>query len=125
MRPGMPLRWSLPAVKRKYRNKPQIIDGIRFDSIREAKRWQELLLLARVGKITQLERQVVYELAPKVKLLGDKRTRPAVRMVIDFRYWDKETGEMVLEDAKGDIDPVWRLKQHLLKTVHGLDVRKS
>lgn len=106
----------------KYRNKPQTIDGIRFDSKHEARRWQELLILQSTGRITGLERQVKYELAPKIKLLGDARTRPAIRMIIDFRYWEGD--QMILEDAKGDVDPVWRIKQHLLKTVHGLDVRK-
>lgn len=106
----------------KYRNKPQVVDGVRFDSKREANRWQELLILQRTGRITRLERQVVYVLAPKVKLLDDERARPALRMVIDFRYWEGD--QMVLEDAKGDVDPAWRIKQHLLKTVHGLDVRK-
>lgn len=36
----------------KYRNKPIWIDGIRFDSIREGNRWQELRLLERAGEIS-------------------------------------------------------------------------
>jgi len=44
----------------KYRNRKTVVDGITFDSKREAARWQELKLLERAGEITELERQVEY-----------------------------------------------------------------
>ncbi|MBS6476088.1 MAG: DUF1064 domain-containing protein, partial [Clostridiales bacterium] len=44
----------------KYRSKKTTVDGITFDSRREAARWQELKLLERAGSITELERQVSY-----------------------------------------------------------------
>ena len=49
---------------RKYGNQPVTVDGIRFDSIHEATRWQELKLLLRAGKISDLKRQVPFELIP-------------------------------------------------------------
>lgn len=107
--------------KSKYKARKTVIDGITFDSEREARRWQQLRLLERSGAITYLQRQVTYVLAPKAKLYGEERTRPAIRYVVDFQY--VENGETVLEDSKGVDTPVSRLKRHLMKTVHGLDVR--
>ena len=49
---------------RKYKNNPVEYDGISFDSKREAKRYAELKLLERAGKITDLQRQVKFELIP-------------------------------------------------------------
>lgn len=49
----------------KYYNvKTKTTDGLIFDSTKEAHRWEQLLLLQRAGKITELRRQVVYELIP-------------------------------------------------------------
>lgn len=110
---------------RKYRNTPVVVDGIKFDSMHEARRWQQLKLLERAGKISLLERQVPYELAPSVKLVNEKRARPAIRCVIDFRYFSAEEARIVIEDAKGLETPVSRIKRHLMKSVHGIDVRIS
>lgn len=109
----------------KFNAKPQVVDGVRFDSKRELKRWRELQLLERGGKISQLERQLVCVLARGVKIEGEKRARPALRYTVDFRYRDKETGSLVYEDAKGKADTAFRIRQHLMKSVHGIDVRLS
>lgn len=45
-------------MPRKYRNQPVIVDGARFASKLEARRWQELRLLERAGQIHYLQRQV-------------------------------------------------------------------
>ncbi len=107
----------------KYNAQPQVVDGVKFDSGREAKRWQELKLLERAGRISKLERQVTYILAPSVKILGEKRARPALRLKIDFRY--VEDGQTIADDAKGYSDTAFRIRQHLMKSVHGIDVRLS
>jgi len=111
-------------VKRKYRNTPVVIDGVRFDSVREANRWGFLQALQRLNKISQLERQVKYVLAPSVKFAGEKRAKTALRYFADFRYVDS-TGETVVEDAKGRETEAFRIKRHLMKSVHGIDVRLS
>ena len=51
--------------KNKYHAKPTYVGDIRFDSKKEAKRWQELVLLERAGEIKNLRRQVEFELIPK------------------------------------------------------------
>ena len=105
----------------KYGAVNSTVDGIVFDSKREARRWQELKLLERAGKITNLERQVTYVLAPGVKIEGEKRARPPLRFTADFRY--VEDGELVVEDSKGFADKAFRIRQHLMKFMFNIDVR--
>ena len=101
----------------KYNNTKIRVDGRLFDSKAEAARWQELQLLERAGEITELERQVEYELIPKQK--GER----AVKYIADFRYVDNE-GKTVVEDTKGVKTPVWIIKRKLMLRVHGIRVRE-
>lgn len=110
-------------TRNKYGAKPQVVDGVRFDSKREADRWWDLRMLEKGGEISQLERQVTFVLAPAVNLHGEKRKKAALRYVADFRYFDPKAGHFVVEDAKGRDTPVSRIKRHLMKSVHGIDVR--
>jgi hypothetical protein len=107
----------------KYRAKRVVVDGIAFDSKREAARWSELKLMERAGLITALTRQESYVLAQSVKLDGDKRARPPIRYLADFKYIDRDAKEWVVEDVKGHDTPMSRLKRHLMATVHGIVVR--
>ena len=105
----------------KYRNKKTEVDGVTFDSKREAARWGELRLLERAGHIRGLERQVPYVLAPGVKFVGAKRAQPALRYISDFVYVE---GDMsVVEDVKGAITDSFRIKRHLMKSIFGIDIR--
>ena len=101
----------------KYNNTKIRVDGRLFDSKAEAARWQELQLLERAGEITELERQVEYELIPKQK--GER----AVKYIADFRYIDHE-GKTVVEDTKGVKTPVYILKRKLMLRVHGIRIRE-
>lgn len=107
----------------KFNAKPQVVDGERFDSMRELRRWLELKTLERAFRISKLERQVTYVLAPSVKIEGEARARPALRYKADFRYI--EGGKTIVADAKGHADTAFRIRQHLMKSVHGIDVRLS
>ena len=106
----------------KYRNKPCQIGAEKYRSQREAKRHQTLLLMQKAGRIAGLTREVPFVLAPGVKILGEDRARPALRYVADFTYSDVRSGTVVVEDAKGMQTAMYRLKKHLMKTVHGIDV---
>ena len=101
----------------KYNNTKIRVDGRLFDSKAEAARWQELQLLERAGEITELERQVEYELIPKQK--GER----AVKYIADFRYVDHD-GKTVVEDTKGVRTPVYILKRKLMKYVHGITIQE-
>lgn len=91
----------------KYRNKKTEIDGITFDSKKEADYYCELKIL-KMGKVVeQFERQVPFELLPSFKNNG--KTIRGIKYIADFvvRYKDGHT-EVV--DVKG-----MRTKEYLLK----------
>jgi len=108
----------------KFRNVPTIIGAEKYRSKREAARHQDLLLLERAGEIADLKREVPYVLAPGVKIEGEPRARPALRYVADFTWEEVATGLPVVADAKGMQTDVYRLKKHLMATVHGIHIRE-
>lgn len=79
----------------KYHNRP----GGGFDSRKEARRWQELCLLQRAGKITDLRRQVPFELIP-AQYADGKCVERAVKYVADFVY--TENRKVIVEDVKSE-----------------------
>ncbi len=101
--------------KSKYRNTKTLLDGITFDSKREAYRYFELKILQKAGEIEGLKLQVPFELVPK-----NDRHR-AVTYKADFVYRDKD-GRQVVEDAKGVRTKEYLLKRKLLYHVHGIDI---
>ena len=106
----------------KYRNvRTSTGDGITHDSKREAAHWEMLKLLERSGQISELQRQVSFELAQAVVL--DGRKRPPLRYVADFVYIDS-AGQVVVEDVKGVRTQGYRIKRHLMRAVHGIEVRE-
>ena len=108
----------------KYGNKPCQVGADKYRSQRERDRHQSLLLLQHAGKIAGLTREVPFILADRVKIDGEKRARPAVKYVADFIYSTAD-GRQVVEDAKGFQTPLYRLKKHLMATVHGISVMES
>lgn len=113
----------MSARRNKYGARKVFEAGLKFDSMREANRWRDLKSLEAGGYISQLERQVPFELAPAVNLYGERRKKTALRYVADFRYFDVKAGHFVVEDAKGYESPISRIKRHLMKSVHNIDVR--
>lgn len=107
----------------KYGNKKVEYNGIKFDSKKECRRYRELCLLQQAGQIYNLQLQVPYVLADRVKFKGAERTRPALRYVADFVYCTPQ-GKTVVEDAKGAKTEGYKIKKHLMKTVHGIDIKE-
>ena len=113
-----------PERRAKYGNKKTVVNGITFDSAKEAARWQKLQLLEAAGHIQDLRRQVAFELAPAVVL--DGRKKPALRYFADLVYM--EDGLLVVEDVKSEItrkNPVHRIKKHLMATVHKIFIKET
>jgi hypothetical protein len=102
----------------KYRNIKTVIDGITFDSKREANRYAELKLLQKAGEIWHLELQPEF----LIEVNGQK----ICKYRADFSYWLSETAThgFVVEDAKGVKTPAYRLKKKLVKAIHGVDVKE-
>lgn len=110
----------------KYKAKKAVVDGITFDSRREAARYTELVLLSRAGKIIGLTLQVPFVLAPSVKFSGARAAKPAIRYFADFVYSDVELGKIVVEDVKSPATAklaAFQIKRHLMLSVHGIDVK--
>jgi len=111
-----PLEPAAPTPKRrKYGNQPTVCDGEKFDSKREARRWNELQMLLAAGDISDLRRQVRYELVPK-----SEHSR-GVAYVADFVYRTRY-GVEVVEDAKGVRTQVYVIKKKLMYYVHGINI---
>ena len=123
----------------KYGNKKVVVAGIAFDSKREAMRYQDLNFLQMCGAISDLKRQVVFELIPaqrekstKVYKKGRKKGQPiegkiiekAVTYIADFTYIDSATGKMVVEDAKGMRTRDYIIKRKLMLYIHGIKIRE-
>lgn len=120
----------------KYRNrKVRTSDGILHASQREADRWIELNLLQRAGKIINLKRQVKYILIPAQrepstvvgkngKLKKGKLLERECYYKADFEYQVKETGELVVEDAKGCRTKDYIIKRKLMLSVYDIRIKE-
>ena len=104
----------------KYYNKKTTVDGITFDSKKEAHRWWELKLMERAGEITELNRQQKFILIPSQK--AQNRTERAVTYVADFCYL--EDGKLVVEDTKGFKTKDYIIKRKLMLKRYGIQVRE-
>lgn len=95
----------------KYGNKKVLIDGIKFDSMAEGRRYKELKLLQRAGIIKELELQPKFLLQESFKKNG--KTYRKVEYIADFQYI--ENGKVVVEDVKGKETEVFKIKHKLFE----------
>ena len=95
----------------KYRNKKVQVDMYVFDSIAESRRYKELKLLERAGKIQSLELQPHFLLQEAFKKNG--RTFRKIEYIADFKYI--ENGKIIVEDVKGIQTDVFKLKHKLFE----------
>ena len=106
----------------KYGAKPEVLDGIRFDSRLEAKRYRELVLLQKAGEIKYFLRQVPFDI-------------PGARYFLDFlvvRFFVIGTARadvnplnwshLTYEDAKGVDTPVSALKRRQVEKLYGIKI---
>ena len=103
----------------KYHNVPAEIDGVRFPSQREAKRYADLKLMERAGQIRKLQPQFSFSLVVNGQHICE--------YVADFMYMRIESGaergeEMIVEDAKGVRTPEYKLKKKLMKACLGIEI---
>ena len=120
----------------KYNSRKITVGGITFDSRREAKRYQELYILLRAGKIKDLQLQKRYELIPaqyeSYERYGKRGQRlkdgqrcieKSVVYVADFDYLD-EYGNHIVEDTKGMRTEAYIIKRKMMLYFHGIKVRE-
>lgn len=107
--------------RQKFGNEKR--DG--FDSRKEARRYQELKLLERAGKITDLKCQVKFELIP-AQYEDGKCVERAANYYADFVY--TEGRQLVVEDVKSEITRKQKdyiLKRKLMLWVHHIRIRET
>lgn len=118
----------------KYGSRKVVVDGMTFDSKKEARRYQELLLLEKAGEITGLQCQVKYKLLPaqyekvwkprKKAFENGKCIERACNYIADFVYTDVKTGMTVVEDTKGFKTKDYVIKRKLLLFFYGIRIKE-
>lgn len=103
--------------RRKFNNRITEIDGIKFDSKAEAKRYCELIILKDQGLITELDLQPKFTLQERIVYKGKKYG--ALKYIADFRYKETDTGLWVVEDVKGFRTDVYKIKMKLFLNMYG------
>ena len=128
-------------MRTKYGSiKTMVSNGAVVDSRKEARRYEELLLLQRAGQISDLKTQVPYELIPAQYETyarfgkNGNRLKDGMRLVeracvyvADFVYIDGK-GNTVVEDVKGYKDgaaySIFSIKRKLMLYIHGIKVNE-
>jgi hypothetical protein len=105
----------------KYHSKKITRDGMTFDSVKEYRRFCDLSLLERAGKITNLQRQVPFLLIPSQRIDGKVAER-ACNYIADFVY--EKDGQQVVEDTKGFKTKDYIIKRKLMLHVHGIRINE-
>ena len=105
----------------KYKAKKTVIDGQKFDSRKEAARYQELCFLEKQGIIRNLQRQVKFVLIPSQRGKDGKVVERECSYYADFVYTLKN-GEKIVEDVKGMKTEVYKLKRKMMRYFHGIEI---
>lgn len=111
----------------KYGNKKTVLDGVEFDSRKEARRFCELKLMERAGEIYDLQRQVPFILIPTQRDESGKMLEREVKYIADFTYRDCKTGRLTVEDVKSPVtrkNKEYVIKRKLLLYRHGLRIKE-
>ena len=121
----------------KYGNRKTVVDGITFDSEKEANRFRELQLLERAGKITALQRQVKYVLIPTQREFSNEIYKKGAHQghfkpgkvlekecsyIADFAYI--QDGAYVVEDTKGVRTEAYKIKRKLMLERYGIQIKE-
>lgn len=106
----------------KYRSKKTVVNGQKFDSKKEANRYQELLLLEKAGVIKNLSRQVKFVLIPSQRDESGKVIERECSYKADFTY--EEGIKTVVEDVKGYRTKEYIIKRKLLLWQYGIRIRE-
>lgn len=107
-----PITKKSVTIRHKFGNIPTEIDGIKFQSKKEARRYSELLLARRSGDLLFFLRQVPFHLP------GD------TRYVVDFvEFW--ANGDVIFTDVKGFRTPTYLFKKKLVESLYPIKITET
>ena len=92
-----------------------MLDGHNFDSLREARRYRDLKLLERAGRIHSLRLQVPFALDVAGETIG--------KYVADFTY--HEGDQEIVEDSKGFATPLYRWKKKHVEAQYKIKIKET
>lgn len=114
----------------KYNARKTEVDGIVFDSQKEANRFAELKLMQKAGLIKDLQRQKKYCVIPTVEGEKGKIKQRATYYIADFVYYEKQSNtnwwKLVVEDVKSPatITATYKLKKKLMLWRYGIEIKE-
>lgn len=95
------------------------VDGVTFDSKKEARRYTELKAFEAAGAISDLVLQPRFLFEHNGVRISSYKP--------DFQYVDTDTGETIIEDVKGGKatrTQAYVMRRKMMKAFHGIDVRE-
>jgi hypothetical protein len=104
-----------PASRSKYGNRSVVVDGIKFDSKKEAAVHRDLQILVLAGEIVKVDLQVSFPIVINGTNVCSYRA--------DFVAYGKDGNRRVI-DAKGFKTPIYRLKKKLMKATYNIDIEE-
>ena len=110
---------SAEPSRSKYGNTRVTVDGITFDSKREATHWQLLKARAAAGEITELRHHVVFPLLCPY----EDRALMVSTYEADFTY--REFGKLHVVDVKGQRTQMYLLKKRWLQLQDGIRIEEA
>ena len=115
-----------PLRANKYHALSCLVDGIRFDSRKEARRYERLKILAIAGEITALELQPAFPLTVLELWRPDGRLVDVGVYHADFRYVETRSGEVVIEEIKSGPTKTtaYRLRKRIVEAMYGITIRE-
>lgn len=100
--------------RNKFGAKKTVVDGIRFDSKREAEYYAELKLREKAGEVYEVEMQRPFAIVINGQLVCTYKS--------DFHFYDAIAKRRRVVDTKGFATPEFKLKKKLMKAVLGLEI---
>lgn len=107
----------------KYNNKKTVVDGIPFDSRKEARVYSNLKILEKRGDITSLKCQVKFDFPIKDTFLRYVDSNRVIKYIADFEYFDMYGNRKVV-DVKGFKTRDYLIKKALMMACHGILVEE-
>lgn len=101
--------------KSKFGNRKKMLDGLTFDSTREARRYQDLALMQKAGQIIDLRRQVPYPIRINGIHVCD--------WLADFVY--RQQNRIIVEDCKGHKTDIYKLKKKMVEAEYGFRILET